>query len=82
MLPWNFHSLRISTLRKGVPTRLQSTCKLTSRFYLICELNFGQEIMVLVGVWIKQFKTRKLEVVSSYNKLATSWFLVHFDSFD
>jgi len=38
--------------------------------------------MVLVGVWIKQFKTRKLEVVSSYNKLATSWFLVHFDSFD
>jgi hypothetical protein len=66
----------------GVLTRLQSKCKLTSLPYSICEFNFGQEIMVLVDAWIKQPETRNLEVVSSYNKLATSWFLVHFGSFD
>jgi hypothetical protein len=82
MLPWNLHSLRTSTLKRGVPTRLQSKRKLTSPLYPICEFNPGQEIMVLVEAWSKQPETRKLEVVSSYNKLATSRFLVHFDSFD
>ena len=64
MLPRSFYSLRISTLQREVPTRLQSTYKLSSRYNLIREHNFGQEIMILLEAWIDQPKIRKLEVVT------------------
>jgi len=65
----------------GVPIRVQSTYKLFSPYYPIGELNLGQEIIDFLEAQIEQPESLKLAVVTSYNKLATSLFLVHFISF-